>query len=332
MPKDTMSKILYVAVFVLVVVGIIMLISNTDTTEPQNGEQTASFGEQVNYEITGIEPGAGVMSSTEDAMEQYGLSEAGWELKSSSAAAMLSALRDALSNEEPIIATVWQPHSSFALPEGELRKLEDPQNIYNSPKRTKAFLQENAPQWVDAEVSSDVLASVVYKGFQEDAPAAYEFLQDFQIPATTQSDWIFQLNVEEESKQDIASSYLENNQDKVESWMPSEDVELGKEKLNLGIPPWPGVTVKSEVAKQILEDIGYEVEVSEMDVGVVYTSLADEQVDINLAGWLPTTHQQYWGEHNDQLEIAGINVTKTWLGLAVPTYVDESIQSLNDLK
>ena len=30
------------------------------------------------------------------------------------------------------------------------------------------------------------------------------------------------------------------------------------DELRLGVPPWPGVTVKSEIAAQLLESMGYE--------------------------------------------------------------------------
>ena len=43
--------------------------------------------------------------------------------------------------------------------------------------------------------------------------------------------------------------------------------------------------------------------------------------DILLAGWLPTTHQDYWEQYGDQLEMVHVNVGKTALGLAVPTYI-----------
>lgn len=291
-------------------------------------EQTTSFGKKVEWNITGIEPGAGVMSSTEDAIEAYELSS--WNLQQSSAASMLSALQEAVSNEKPIIVTAWQPHSAFAIT--NLRKLEDPQGIYNDPEATKQFLEENAPEYTDAEVSSDVLASVVYNGFAEDAPAANKFLSNFQIPAETQSNWIYEFNVNEKEASTVAANYIKNNRETVDSWKPAEDAELGKEKLTIGIPPWPGATVKSRVARDVLEEIGYEVTIREMDAGVVYTALADKQLDMTVAGWLPVTHEDYWNEKGDSLEIAGINVTQTWLGLAVPDYVDEDIQSIADLK
>lgn len=299
----------------------------TEAIEPTNPEATRQFAESVDHNITGIEPGAGVMQSTETALKEYKLDE--WNLQQSSASAMLTELQKAFENEEPIVATVWQPHSSFAV--GDLRKLEDSKNIYNDPEATKQFLEENAPDYADADVSSDVLATVVYDGFADEAPAAAQLFSNFNVPAKTQSEWIYAYSVEEQSAEDVASNYLTNNSQQATQWTDI-DADLGRDTVTLGLPPWPGATVKSHVVKQLLEKIGYTVELEELDAGVLYTSLADQQLDATVAGWLPTTHEQYWNKYGDQLEIAGVNVTKTWLGLGVPEYVHEDIQSLSDLK
>jgi glycine betaine/proline transport system substrate-binding protein len=290
--------------------------------------QAKSFAEGVEYKIIGIEPGAGIMINTEKAIGEYGLQEAGWELQESSSAAMMAAFQDALQNEEPIVVTIWEPHALFSL--ADIRKLKDPKGIYNNPTRTTEFLSENAPAWAEAQVASDVVGTVVYKGFKEVAPAAYAFFQNFSVESSVQSDWIFELTVEGREPEDIASDYIAGNTELVANWKP-EGVELGKEEIVIGIPPWPGVTVKSRVVTQILQEMGYKTEIKEVDVGVVYTGLADKQLDVTLAGWLPSTHAEYWDAKGAQLEIAGVNIKNTWLGLGVPNYVDESIQSLEDL-
>lgn len=301
----------------------------TTENETQTTENTENnFGTSVDYKVVGIEPGAGIMINTEKAMEAYGLNDTEWQLQESSSAAMLAAMQDALQNEEPIIATLWEPHAVFSI--GDIRKLEDPQNIYNSPEQTKEFLAEYAPQWADRKVASDVIASVVYKGFNEDAPAAYQFFQKFNITSDTQSEWIYKYSIEDMDAEEIADEFVAQNPDLVSSWVPA-DADLGKETITIGIPPWPGATVKSRVVAAILEDMGYATEIKELDVGVVYTSIAQKDIDVNVAGWLPTTHQEYWDSMGDQLEIAGVNVLTTWLGLGVPAYVDPEIQSLEDL-
>ena len=107
---------------------------------------------------------------------------------------------------------------------------------------------------------------------------------------------------------------------------------VSSEPIEFGLPPWPGVTVKTEVVKQILEEEGYSVNKNELDAGIVYSQLSSGELDVLLAGWLPTTHEEYWGEHSQNLEKVNVNVETTWLGLAVPDYVYESgITSIEDL-
>lgn len=80
-----------------------------------------SVRDQFNGRITGIDSGAGIMSSTESAIENYGLE---FELLASSEAAMTAALRNAIDNGDWIVVTGWSPHWKFA--RYELKYLEDP--------------------------------------------------------------------------------------------------------------------------------------------------------------------------------------------------------------
>lgn len=112
----------------------------------------------------------------------------------------------------------------------------------------------------------------------------------------------------------------------------AEDVTTDKGTINFGLPPWPGVTVKTQVAKVILEEMGYKVETNQLDAGIVYAEMAEGNIDALLAGWLPATHNEYWNIHQNNLELVHINVPGTWLGLAVPTYVYEAgVTSIPDL-
>jgi glycine betaine/proline transport system substrate-binding protein len=104
----------------------------------------------------------------------------------------------------------------------------------------------------------------------------------------------------------------------VQSPQSTDDTEKGT--IKFGLPPWPGVTVKSNVVKVILEEQGYNVELNQLDAGITYAKLADGDLDVSLAGWLPTTHEEYWTQYGNQLEMVHVNVGKTALGLAVPTY------------
>ncbi|MBD3210133.1 glycine/betaine ABC transporter substrate-binding protein [Candidatus Micrarchaeota archaeon] len=111
------------------------------------------------------------------------------------------------------------------------------------------------------------------------------------------------------------------------------EVSAPSEPIDFGLPPWPGVTVKTEVVRQILVSEGYKAESHELDAGIVYAQLAEGDLDVLLAGWLPVTHKDYWNKHGDKLEQVAVNVNETWLGVAVPTYTyEKNITSLEDLK
>ncbi|MFW5783285.1 MAG: glycine betaine ABC transporter substrate-binding protein [Spirochaetota bacterium] len=70
--------------------------------------------ERLDYQITGIDAGAGMMITTEeDLMPAYGLDEMGYELVPSSSPAMLAAMESAIEDEEYIVGMGWQPHSMF---------------------------------------------------------------------------------------------------------------------------------------------------------------------------------------------------------------------------
>ena len=72
----------------------------------------SAVGESLNYKITGIDPGAGIMEATERAITDYELDE--WDLVSGSSAAMTASLKKAYDAEEPIVVTGWTPHWKFA--------------------------------------------------------------------------------------------------------------------------------------------------------------------------------------------------------------------------
>lgn len=64
--------------------------------------KTKSIGEQVDYKIIGIEPGAGLTELSENTLAEYQNLQ-GWELEESSTPGMLGSLEQAIRNEEPIL-------------------------------------------------------------------------------------------------------------------------------------------------------------------------------------------------------------------------------------
>jgi glycine betaine/proline transport system substrate-binding protein len=86
----------------------------------------AAHREALSGRIVGIDPKAGIMRATEEALHVYGLE--GFRLIPGSETAMTDALADAIGRQEWIVVTGWTPHWMFG--RWSLRFLDDPQNVY----------------------------------------------------------------------------------------------------------------------------------------------------------------------------------------------------------
>lgn len=60
-------------------------------SDKANSDKDGSVGDSVHYKITGIDPGAGIMTATENAIKDYKLDD--WQLVTGSSAAMTAALK-----------------------------------------------------------------------------------------------------------------------------------------------------------------------------------------------------------------------------------------------
>lgn len=153
----------------------------------------AEVGESVNYTITGIEPGAGIMSATSKVIEEYGLKD--WKLLESSSAAMAKVLQDAYAKKEPVIVTGWTPHWMFA--EMDLKYLEDPKNVYGGAEQ---------------------IHTLVRLGLKEDQPAAHKFLDQFEWTAADMEAVMVDI-FGGMSEVDAAKKWVAANEDKVNEWI-----------------------------------------------------------------------------------------------------------------
>ena len=92
-------------------------------TDIDSLDDLAANADMFGGEIYGIEPGAGLTGVTEDSMmPAYGLDD--YKLVTSSTAAMLTQLGNAIEAEEDIVVTLWRPfwaNSAF-----DIKDLEDP--------------------------------------------------------------------------------------------------------------------------------------------------------------------------------------------------------------
>lgn len=262
-----------------------------------------SVAKSVDYTITGIEPGAGLTGLAHNALDDYdNLSD--WDLLESSTGSMLTSLKEAIANEEPIVITAWDPHWMFE--EFDLKTLEDPKNSFG-----------------DAED----INTIARLDLENDMPEAYQILDNFHWEVEDMNKVMYE--AESSSFEEAASDWIEENQDKIDDW--TEGLEkVDGDAIEIVSTPWDSERASSEIINQVLTEQGYNVTVSDVDPAVVFESIANGKADASLAPWLPTTHGPFMEKHEGKIEDLGSNLEGTQNSLAVPTYMD--VDSIEDLK
>lgn len=96
-------------------------------------------------------------------------------------------------------------------------------------------------------------------------------------------------------------------------------------QVNFVVPPWPGVTVKTEIVAQLLKQLGYQANQLDLSSTVGYSTLTSGDSDVFLGGWLPSQQNIYDAamESNAIVDL-GNNVEGARMGFAVPGYVYEA--------
>jgi len=150
--------------------------------------------DKFDNEIIGIDPGAGIMSATEKALDVYNLDD--MELVEGSGATMTMTLKDKIANNEWVVVTGWTPHWKFA--RWDLKYLEDPENVYGD---------------------TETINTVVRKGLKEDMPEVYAFLDNFKWDLAKIGQ-VMGWNAEDGADpRETAKRWVEENPEIVNEWL-----------------------------------------------------------------------------------------------------------------
>jgi glycine betaine/proline transport system substrate-binding protein len=144
--------------------------------------------------IIGIDPGAGIMSKTEEAIKAYGLKP--FTLVESTGAMMTAVLQDKIRNNEWVVVTGWSPHWKFA--KWDLKYLEDPKGIYGGAEQ---------------------IHTIVRSGLKEDMPEVYHMLDNFSWTLADIGQ-VQAWNAEGSDPYESGKRWVAENPDKVRQWLP----------------------------------------------------------------------------------------------------------------
>lgn len=288
----------------LLILLIPIIASCSSQTAPYNSKE--KLGPQVNYTITGVDAGAGVMASTQTALKSYGLEKQKWQLQTSSTAAMTSTLDKAYKNKQPIVITGWQPHWMFT--KYKLKFLKDPKNVFGQAEH---------------------IDTVVRKGLKKDKPEAYEILDNFHWNAKQMSSVMLKVNGGMDPNK-AAKQWIKKNPKMVNEWTKGVKKVHG-DKLKLTYVAWDSEIASTNVIAQVLRNQGYKVTIQSMEMQPVWASIATGAADAQVSAWLPKTAAKFAKDYKGQYEDLGPSLKGAKVGIVVPQYMHK-INTIDDLK
>ncbi|WP_301664070.1 glycine betaine ABC transporter substrate-binding protein [Methanoculleus frigidifontis] len=155
-------------------------------------DELNSVKDKFDGQIIGIEPGAGIMGQSEDAIEEYGLD---YTVIAGSEVGMLTTLSSAIDKEEWVVVTGWTPHWKFA--RWDLKYLDDPKGVYGG---------------------EEYIATLARLGLQEDKPEAYAILERFHWTADDMCEVMYAIE-QGIPEDEAAAAWIAGNHDQVDAWL-----------------------------------------------------------------------------------------------------------------
>jgi len=155
-------------------------------------DQLEANADKFKGKIIGIDPGAGIMSKTEQVLKDYDLKD--FKLVEGSDATMCAALADAYKHKEWVAITGWTPHWMFG--RFDLKYLKDPKNVFGA---------------------EETINCIARKGLQKDMPKVYAFLKNYKLPMADLQK-IMAMNQENDKPLENAKKFIADNPDLVKTW------------------------------------------------------------------------------------------------------------------
>jgi len=164
-------------------------------TEIDSIDQLNDFADELNGEIIGIDPGAGLQRLTGEVVKEYDLN---LRLRDGTDAIMTAALGNAIRNNEHIVVTGWTPHWMFA--RWDLKYLDDPKGVYGGAEQ---------------------IHTIARKGLKEDMPEAWQILKNFEWTPDDMNEVMLMNEEDGADPYETAKKWVEANEDRVKQWLPA---------------------------------------------------------------------------------------------------------------
>jgi len=153
------------------------------------------YADKFNRRIIGIDPEAGIMKKTREALREYGLYN--YELIKGSEVSMTAELSNAIRKQRWIVVTGWVPHWMFA--RWKLKFLDDPKNIFGGKEE---------------------IHTIVRQGLKDDMPDVYRFLDNYNwAPEDLEQLMIWIQEDQGMYPGEKALRYMRYHEEQIQSWL-----------------------------------------------------------------------------------------------------------------
>lgn len=160
-------------------------------------EELNDYKDTFGGNIVGIDAGAGIMTTTDTAIQEYGLD---YDLMTGSGPTMTAALKKAVDAGDPVVVTGWTPHWMFA--RWDLKFLDDPKMVYGEAEH---------------------LDTLTRKGFSEDMPEVAEFLTNFFMTEADLGNLMGAIaDSEDQDPLEVSRQWMNDHEELVNSWLPAQ--------------------------------------------------------------------------------------------------------------
>lgn len=157
--------------------------------------ELADHADKIEGRIVGIDAGAGIMSTAEQVLELYDLD---LELVASSGPAMTAALQEAISREEWIVVTGWDPHWKFG-------------------RFDLKFLEQDEDKVVWEPENIHILGRL---GLDDDKPELANFLRAFHLSTEELGDLMVKVEDAGGDAETVARQWMHDHPEVIQRWLP----------------------------------------------------------------------------------------------------------------
>ena len=202
--------------------------------------------------------------------------------------AILAAVDASVRQDEPVLVSLWTPHSAI--------KAYDLSEVKLPAYSDECYATADA-DGVDCDYPADDLFKIAWAGLEEAAPAAWSLLSNMSYTTADQISMLAAVESEGKSIDEAAAEWIAGNEATWRPWLSGETsrgtgMRLPGEGVSLTMAGgnWLFSYFQAELLRQLMEMLGYEVSDPadlELDSSQAYLAMAQGEADFWVNSWNP---------------------------------------------